>query len=1327
MPVEVAQFIGAMDLDSPEQVIAKGFHRTARNGVFRGMPGNMRFEVIPGTTLVPNPFLPNTGTNMCLNSSYDPVNKRIFVFNWNSTGLHGIYIYNTLTGIWQVLMQVGTNTVGDPLGFFPDNRITSVDIIYGDANAGDLLFYVDTQKRPTKINIQRYLAGTYTAIDRSYIDVIKAPPVMPPRVTYENDFNVAVNNMINALFKFAYTFIYDDNEESVLSSASIVALPSVSFDPTVNAPTWQNARESIYLQTGNPTVKKIRIYGKQTKDGATTDWFIVDTLIKADLSIQDNGIYRYLFFNSGNPVAADPKFTVLGQDFVPQQANCQALLDGTTIAYAGIVEGYDFINPSFSFTNGFLPPPIYTINGCLFFAAPNGTFTGSQPNIEVFLTGTGNNDGSGNPLGVANAPLNLFVRAKSNATNINFQVTGNASFGIPTILTELSTAATGAGWTVVTTKPNSIVIYYPTGNVVLQSSYVLGTIPNLSQVTQQLSLCPQAAYQWGVIYYTGAGQTNGVISNVTGQSTTAAYNPSSFIQPLVTVDLSGFTPPKWAVYYHLVRTDNLTYGKRFDWVSNQAFSDVGQSSSSQFAYIGISNIFDYNLSLGATEGVVSYGFSSGDRVRFLGVYNVGGSFTPLSFDYAVVGVVIDPVISGVTKIGTFVKIAYPTGDISSGFKFDGSADFQNYQILLYSYKGFNAANQNVFYESGLQFGIGNPGLNTAYHMGNIGDNFVSVSDGDLFYRQRVVPVGNTYFIDCGAFTQGTDFSSMQVNVPTAITTSEYDIRGCNHAAAGLDNSHYPTVVNNDYLIRNDSASAFSVRLRYTINVSSRDTNGGNFGMYAKVVDASNVTTVYNILPSSGDVMVGTPTAFTVDATIALKPTERLWPLGACTQAQLLSGFQLRLDIVKNVTIQIFEPSYSDIYNLVTNSDNRPNVIDTTALQTYFNTLFRFSQPYQLGTNINNTNRFYPNNFDEFTKEFGAVIRMYVWQRELRIFQERRCGRVGVFAKFIKNNTGANSLITSDTIITPNNIQYFEGNFGIGNQAASLVSSGFQNYFADPVRGAFLRLSLDGLIEISLNYKVQTFSATNVIPYLNPYHYQFGGFSNILGVFNITQDRDGEVLFVMQPGTKAQTMFVGPGSSTIIFPVANPPFLGPGTIPGQTLAFNEAKNAFTAFYDFAPDSVVCAENTLYSFLNGVMYVHNNQTAYAKFYNTQAFPSLTKIYNENTAIKKTFQASSYQAVTFWESPTVGDIFTSEINPQTGLIQQSALISQDYELMENVYYAALLRDANSQSNPTVALLEGDYLKGTWCSVKYTYRGSAFNFLFSPYLNYTISQRNM
>ncbi len=1319
MAIALHRFNGMMDTDSPDTVIPKGFHRTARNGIFRGNPGNYRWESVYGTTAIPNPFLPNTGTNKNIGRHYDPVNQQLFCFNYNSAGSHGIYIYSTVKKTWQRLIQTGINTAGDPLAFNPFVRIHSIDILYGDGNTGNLLFFIDSLQRPRKLNIQRLLAGTYVNVKDSFLKVIKAPPIPPPPCVYENDRFATSNNMTGSLFNIACTHIYDDFEESVLGSGAAQPLPSDPPDPIDNLPATLNARIAIFVPTGDQNVKKIRIYGKQTSNGTTSDWFIITTLIKADLGIADNTFYKYLFYNNGNYVTADPSFTVLYFDYVPQKANTEALINGNVITYGGITEGYDYQSPSFGIVTQNASPQLYSLNGTLFFAATNGIFTGSQPQITLYIAGVGSSDAFGNTNALNKPPITMNVRAKSGSTNINFSYTNTTSL-TSDMITGLQTAAIAAGWIFVSSGINTLTLYYPTGNVVLQSTYYQGQLSDLSPFPSAIHAhYPQCAYSYGVLYRDADGRTNGVISNSTGNIQTQPLSNGQI--PEILIGLNGYTPPLWAVYYEILRTDNLTYSKYLDWVSTSAYSNTGVLVATQYAYFGMANIDYYNTQIKATQGVVGYTFTPGDRVKVTGRYDAVGNFTPLNLDYAILGEVVNPIANGQVQLGTFIQISYPATAISPIFAFDGTSDFQNYQLLVYSYKSQNASSQNVYFQIGQQYGIGNPGTLSAYHMGNVGDGQVNLTDGDIFYRQRTVPIVNEYYINCGVFVQNTPGGTLWTNpgggaIPIVNNAVWEIVCGINQSAT-LTNAGYPLYANNDEVLFNKSSAPFSVRLRQSLTITDTMGSTGEWSLWLKIVLPGNIVSTFNVIPLKTGAVQNVANTYQYDVTFVLPAGAKMWIVSLAVDQHIIAAGPITLDVIRNRVINVFDKSSSDIFNLVTNSDNKPNVIDTTALQTYYSTLFRFSQPFQLGTAINNSNRFYFNNFDEFDKSFGDIIRMRVRQRELRIFQSRRCGRVGIYSKFIKDNTGVNQLVTTDSIITPNNIQYFEGEYGIGNQPDSLASAGYVDYFSDPVKGYWCRLSLNGIEPISELYKVQTFAGTNLPYYLNQYNNQFGGYANILGVFNFAKDRDGEAIFVLQSGTTASLSFVGPSSTTITQPATTSS--GPATIPGQSIAFNESKNSWTSFYDIDADSIVCCENQLYSFQNGVLYIHNNSTACANFYGAQ-YPCYIDVpVNDNLIEKKTFLSVAEVSPTVWECPS---IYTNLMSYGT-TPQQSNLVAEDFALLEGNWSASFWRDINSQKGQ----FNGDVLKGNLIVIRFqTTNPANFVHLSDVSITYIDSRRN-
>jgi len=125
MPVEIKQFSGVMDTDSPNENIGKGAIKFAKNVRYRGerknQGNNLQAQNIPGTNLISN-ILPN-GNNECIGAFYDELKQRIFYCNHNSNLNHGIYIASLETFVVNELLVNGTNTDGNILDFDLDEPI----------------------------------------------------------------------------------------------------------------------------------------------------------------------------------------------------------------------------------------------------------------------------------------------------------------------------------------------------------------------------------------------------------------------------------------------------------------------------------------------------------------------------------------------------------------------------------------------------------------------------------------------------------------------------------------------------------------------------------------------------------------------------------------------------------------------------------------------------------------------------------------------------------------------------------------------------------------------------------------------------------------------------------------------------------------------------------------------------------------------------------------------------------------------------------------------------------------------------------------------------
>ena len=87
-------------------------------------------------------------------------------------------------------------------------------------------------------------------------------------------------------------------EQSVTRSAqSIELIPLTPFDTTVDVDLTKNSGLALILQTGRSYAKKIHLACAYNTGTTYSDFLEIDLLIKSDLSIPDDDIYLYRFYN----------------------------------------------------------------------------------------------------------------------------------------------------------------------------------------------------------------------------------------------------------------------------------------------------------------------------------------------------------------------------------------------------------------------------------------------------------------------------------------------------------------------------------------------------------------------------------------------------------------------------------------------------------------------------------------------------------------------------------------------------------------------------------------------------------------------------------------------------------------------------------------------------------------------------------------------------------------------------------------------------------------------------------------------------------------------
>ena len=796
-------FSGKLNLDDANYRVSNGDYVDALN-VTKDAQGAGQDKVVSnilGNTLIS--YNAPSGTNKVIGFYSDKVRNRAYYFLWNSNGYNTILYYDLNTEEIHIVLQSKTDSNGvDILNFNPSYKVLSVNIFYRDLE-GDILFFNDGYNPPRSLNVINLYGTNWTA---EYLLVAKAPPVMPPKVTYENDIDITINNLRNKLFQFSYRYVYDNNEKSVWSSKSIVPLPQQPTLTLTDNTATNNSRIAVVFSTGGIDVKAVEVSFRETTSGGTSDWYLIKSFNKESLSILDNEVYEFRFFNDAIYSQIDVIETTQLQDWVPQRANAGELANGNVLLYAGILEGYDKTTMDLSvaqYTDQ--ASYFYDQAGLLFFATVNGSDNGAGTIMDIYLYGTGTNGVDGTVTTLNNSAGAYYINSfASDGTDLStyFSAGSSTDNTVSDLLAGISAAMISKGYTQVSLVGNHLKMSLSGGFVLTSTGYKEYLLLNANNT--KFANVWDSGYQYAIQYFDAQGRTIGAQTSVGGTINTPSrvFIPDTPDPQFPKIYLSVLNrPPLYATYYQVLRSNNTTYNKRLCWVSESAYAGITNGvDNTRFLYIGIGNIAAYNEAISSTQNVVSYNYTEGDRIRFIRRYDVTNVAVdiPHQFDYEIVGTVatfeyniaweaplaIDN--NTYTATGNFLKIRYPNDDISADFDFPGTPDWQHYEILLYNYSTNAASTQRFYYEFGKQYGIGNPGTDLRYHFGMNqlpdGGATIPVTNGDLFYRERIVPYSDNFNFTAtrwdietlGGFQINSE--SFPIAVPRTIDNDSYRIQ-----------------------------------------------------------------------------------------------------------------------------------------------------------------------------------------------------------------------------------------------------------------------------------------------------------------------------------------------------------------------------------------------------------------------------------------------------------------------------------------------------------------------------------------------------------------------
>ena len=337
----------------------------------------------------------------------------------------------------------------------------------------------------------------------------------------------------------------------------------------------------------------------------------------------------------------------------------------------------------------------------------------------------------------------------------------------------------------------------------------------------------------------------------------------------------------------------------------------------------------------------------------------------------------------------------------------------------------------------------------------------------------------------------------------------------------------------------------------------------------------------------------------------------------------------------------------------------------------------YSGIFNSRTGINRTNEF-PTG-EDITRSLdpynGSIQKLFSEDTNLIVFQEFKVSRALINKDAVYSAEGQPITTSSNQVI--GQVQAYAGNYGIGTNPESFAVYGYRKYFADANRNAILRLSQDGITEIS-EYGMLDFFRDSLS--------SIGNDGLILGMWDMHNKQ--YVISIQNPNTQEYS----------------------------TLAFDEDVQGWTSFFSFKPNLGDSLRNNFYTFKDGNIYIHyNTNVNYATFYGITYDSEVKLIFNPEVSSIKTFKTINYEGSTGWYVPS---FFTATdtsaiISPAVNLITladiEQQVFTNTFKNKENKYFANVINITPSSNGEIVWGNSMTGIKGAYATTTIKYSNTA------------------
>ena len=346
----------------------------------------------------------------------------------------------------------------------------------------------------------------------------------------------------------------------------------------------------------------------------------------------------------------------------------------------------------------------------------------------------------------------------------------------------------------------------------------------------------------------------------------------------------------------------------------------------------------------------------------------------------------------------------------------------------------------------------------------------------------------------------------------------------------------------------------------------------------------------------------------------------------------------------------------------------------------------YSGIYNSRTRVNNTNQFSigENITKAVDRAYGSIQKLYAEDTNLIIFQENKVNGALIDKDAIFTAEGGGLSTTAKVVI--GQITPYLGEFGIGKNPESFAVYGFRKYFVDKDQGAVLRLSRDGLTEIS-SYGMRTFFREN----LNNTTKAYGMFDVHSKSYILNLELNNKIQQSKQTFVSPTTAVVSIGTdkrsnsrqitiksfnskiqknqyissetlkdkSVRVESIKNKTITltkSANILAGETLffqsiidfsndvskplenfttiGFDDKVNGWTSFYTFNPKFGGSVQGGFYTWNEGNLYKHHSNVQKNTFYNNFQPSTITIVSNQNPSLVKHYQTINYEGTNNWK---------------------------------------------------------------------------------------------